>query len=387
MGVNILEVEGYHADSVIQILGIAVDRDIVKFLQTLYQLGIQFLLMSLDLIEANLLKDLDGFAQTYDAGIVRRTCLVAGGCILIALPVVGNDIYGSAAVELGHIFIHNFGKSDQCTAAIGRIHFMGGECQKVDILLRSSTYHGEFTVSDDLRTIHDDLCAILMSQLGDAVNVIHIAGDIGCGSYGDIFYFIRLQLRFDILVFQASLLVYVGIYHIGAFSPGQEICMMLHPGGEDRVALILDQCGGKLVQTIGGGIGEDTGILSIVGTDEFQYLFPCLFHHLCGMIRFLGVAPPDGAIHVQLLIYGVLYGLQRGRCRGIVKIDLGTGRSVSQGNGLIEADHFITNAFNGVFRLALNGCGCSSFLLLYTSGQSCGKCHPSDQRIDHDLSA
>ena len=63
--------------------------------------------MLLDLIKADLLKNVDGLSQTYYSGIVGRTCFIALRCILVFDPLVAYDSYGASSVEFGRYFLYS----------------------------------------------------------------------------------------------------------------------------------------------------------------------------------------------------------------------------------------------------------------------------------------
>ena len=145
--VDSFKIEGDHADPVVDVFGISVNNCItivglfVIFFQTVNQLAVQDLFMSLDIVKTDFGENVDRLTQTDYARIIRRACFIGSGSVLIFLPVIGYDLDCTAPVELGHMLIEHLCQSYDRTAAVGRIHLVSGKYKEVDVLLGCIAEH------------------------------------------------------------------------------------------------------------------------------------------------------------------------------------------------------------------------------------------------------
>ena len=65
---------------------------------------------------------------------------------------------------------------------------MSREYEEVDIFLRCCSFHGEFTVCNDLSTVNNYSGTMSMSHLGYSVNISYISCNIGSCGNGYILY-------------------------------------------------------------------------------------------------------------------------------------------------------------------------------------------------------
>jgi hypothetical protein len=148
------------------------------------------------------------------------------------------------------------------------------------------SFHIDRPVWDQLRPIDYDFRADTMCFGSEVIQVVDMAGYVGCAGNGNVFNPVsqKFQLVFEIIGDDTPLGIDGYMLYLADSPPREFIGMVLHHGGEDDIAFLNGETMRKFVNGFGRVFGKYDYLFFKVGVNKLSYQIPGLLKGPTGQL-------------------------------------------------------------------------------------------------------